>query len=120
MHEELNKKIAEWLGWEFHPDGVHWRMSSGVLGWSILKNLPDFPTSLDACFEYIVPKLNRISIYTDKRIGPKNPDTMTYGGYKATVEVSINNVTQWQEIGEGETPALALCLAVEKLIDATG
>ena len=96
----LNKKIAEWLGWEFHSDGVHWRINPRILGWNILENLPDFPNDIKACLDYIMPKLNRASI------------AYSLGGYQAMVQ--LENGGKW-ETAENKNPALALCRAVEKL-----
>ena len=104
-NEELNKKIVKWLGWEFHSDGKHWRMKSDVLGWSVMANLLDFPNDIRACLDYIMPKLNRASI------------AYSLGGYQAMVQ--LENGGKW-ETAENKNHALALCRAVEKLIDATG
>ena len=100
MNEELRNKIAKWLGWEFHADGVHWRSSPDVLGCSVLENLPDFPNDLNACFEYTVPKLKYFSLYYDRGLGWL---------------ISIDDKNR-VEMASEESPALALCRAVEKLI----
>ena len=61
---ELNKKVAEWCGifwgWADNPetmrneDGWYVKMSDESCR---QVELPDFPNDLNACFEYIVPKL---------------------------------------------------------------
>ena len=112
MHEELKEKIAKWLGWEFHSDGVHWRMSSGILGWSLLENLPNFPNDISACFERIEPKIKSLDCYWQINAG--GPGCIA----------SIRKRSEWRTgrteyISEAETAALAFCLAVEKLIDAS-
>ena len=102
--KELNKKIAEWLGWEFHSDGVHWRINPRILGWSILENLPDFPNDIRACFEHIAPKLTE-TVLKDDRLGVE-------------VMFSAGIVYDGKDyFSFGDTISLAFCLAVEKLID---
>ena len=93
-HEALAKKIAEWLGFKFdywiYPDSRKWR-------------LPDFTTSLDACFEYIVPKLKLMYL-------------TIWEGFEVHLAIRTPNDRYKVYIGKAETPALALCRAVEKLI----
>ena len=43
--EELNKKIAEWVGYQKSVDGVGWWYPAGL---SKTLELPPFTTSLDA------------------------------------------------------------------------
>ena len=101
--EELNKKIAKWCGWSCmvhiaHPDcNGHWHFGGDF------DNIPpDFTTSLDACFEYIVPKLETIGSICFNR---------TYnGGWQADLGHACF-------FANAETPAIALCRAMEKLID---
>ncbi len=110
MAEELNKKIAEWLGWEFNATGERFRFHSGASGWLYSRHLPKFTTSFDACFGYIVPKLDSVLIDCKKKPRPlykKLPPCHVYVGKKEVGYFSAG----------AETPALALCRAVEKLID---
>ena len=68
----------------------------------IWEKVPDFPHSLDACFEHLVPKLTTILIQSE-----------------------YLEEEYWAVVGDGakeydageETPALALCKAIGKLID---
>ena len=93
--EELNRKIAEWCGWKpriNYNDPV-----------TSEEHPPDFTTSLDACFEYIVPKLLR--------------DGHDFALYNTSERFAVEILPEFDEAVESETPALALCLAVEKLID---
>lgn len=93
--EELNNKLAEWVEFEmqerhgiYQPclkDGIQYMMP------------PDFIGSLDACFQWLVPKL--------KQEMPEDEFLQFVGRMAVIVFVS-------------ETPALALCLAIERLIDA--
>ena len=88
--EQLNKKLAKWAGFEFvnyrywlYPDGTYH------------KELPNFPQSLDACFEWLMQK-------------PKSKVFL--------VLWAMDVVCDWAE-GKEPRPALALCLAIEKLIN---
>lgn len=90
--QELNKKLAEWAGLE------------DALG---LDRVPNFTHSLDACFKWLVPRASE-------------------DGYE--VAISTEGKDCYGELfgqGQGdhlqadvETPALALCLAIEKLIES--
>jgi len=71
----------------------------------------DFTHSLDACFEWLVPKV----VCTIKWIELKSGDL----GHRARI-MRLEMYTEPQIEYEGfdrETPALALCKAIEKLID---
>ncbi len=96
---ELNKKIAEWCGIE------KW------------KPLPQFDRNLNACFKYIVPKLQvadisiEITCYrggSDKAFGVITRDWSVCD--IVHTESTYNYVS-------GDSLPLALCRAVEKLID---
>ncbi|GAI69687.1 unnamed protein product [marine sediment metagenome] len=100
--EELNKKIAVWLGWEFASNGKKYRLSPEASGWGRIDLLPKFTESLDACFKYIVPKLESYMI-KQNIWGTEHHCWIMFGGKPAT--------------SSEETPALAFCKAVEKLID---
>ena len=94
MNEELNKKIALWLGgglaryYKANPNGLE-------------PNHAYFTHSLDACFEYIVPEI-------EKRFG--------WQEYYRFLLKWITDFTGPPSLAN--PPALALCRAVEKLIDA--
>jgi hypothetical protein len=105
--EELNKKLAEWAGFEkklAFESGKHkfyWHVSPGGEEADV-----QFTTSLDACFKWLVP-----------RVTPSNE-----------VQIIIPPNTEKRFIavighGEGieaDTPALSLCKAIEQLIDGEG
>ena len=102
--EELNKKLAEWAGFQekwgeiIAPNGAIW--------WE--NELPNFTQSLDACFKWLVPRLWICNITLEE-------------GIFWDVHVSIPDYHGRNKHGSGqalsENPALALCLAIEKLID---
>ncbi len=100
--EELNAKIAEWLGFtigeypepRLTPDEKAWYDPKGMF-FSGLKHFMDFPNDIDACFRYIVPKLREIMSEEDF--------AQFITKIAVIIFVSLN-------------PALELCRAVEKLI----
>ena len=114
--EELNKKIAEWAGFHFYPEcecirckGICWGESEKTYGedgqWHFV--LPQFTRSLDACFQYIVPKLKFLQL-RGKYIS---------GNWEVAIVVREGRYEPETVGGSADTPALAFCKAVEKLID---
>ncbi len=118
--QELNRKIAEWCGlkwfwnhnpeckcgakddddsarsWQVKKDG-EWKLATRFWNEDI-----SFTTSLDSCFEYIVPKLHAWELHN----------------INDTIYATVCREDQtFPDVGKAETPALALCRAVEKLID---
>ena len=113
---ELNKKLAEWAGFKFFPPiesgAIDVIDPNGSLYLSPSKiAMPDFTTSLDACFKWLVPKLD-YPVLLSSHIG-----TDKVIRYSCLIEVC--DVPHPWEYGVSliETPALALCKAIEKLID---
>jgi len=103
MHEELNKKLAEWAGFCDAHSGTS---KAGISYWQPGKYphkapCPRFTESLDACFEYLVPKLYYIEI--------KSASNVPF----VSVKISHENRDYY---GKHEIPALAICLAIEKII----
>ncbi len=100
----LNKKLAEWAGWEYrecNPNHPQLKNSEYGMGWfhpdsniGSFKPL-DFTHSLDAIFKWLVPKLDE------------------YDRMEILMGWAYNVVSLEDE------PALALCLAIERLIDET-
>jgi len=125
-YEVLNKKLAEFAGFKERgmsyvgiwlwvaPEEVESfdKVAKGQEGKKYAEmpekanhyNLPAFTKSLDACFKWLVPKLLEASTDVDLA----NTDK----GWAFIVIDSEGEIG-----GEAETPALALCLAIEKLID---
>jgi len=112
----LNKKLAEWAGWKDITDSPFGMIAFDPLekqGAVLYKrNVPDFTQSLDACFKWLVPKmlesLRPVSILAYPVSG-KYPNI----GFHCELNGSAKD-----HYAEAGTPALALCLAIEKLIDA--
>ena len=120
MNEELNKKLAKWVGFKevkskdcyapqtehgkAHPDSIC-HIEYPDIG--ICTEFPDFTDSLDACFKWLVPQLNNseLTSFHKSSLTPK---------YHFICGAITDGNTYWSY---GETPALALCLAIERLID---
>jgi len=112
----LNKKIAEWVGFSIgpYPDP---RIGENEQAWfdpngnflSGLNNFIDFLQSLDACYQYIEPKLRPKTIISET-FKYKNKWKHSY-----CILSNIQSGGLW--CAEDVNPALAFCLATEKLID---
>ena len=98
MNEVLNKKLAEW---------------AGLSGVKYDAPCPKFTESLDACFKWLVPKLIGDYQYTLAMTTDVDDESResTY-----TFDLSSDPLVIDAESTD-KTPALALCLAIEKLID---
>ena len=127
MNEQELKQLAEWAGFTkpipsvpldqldelekeiyndfwIYPDGTN--TLDHVTEKLVSHGLPYFPKSLDACFKWLVPKLEEWSIASDYTHSQME-------GYIATATVTKPFS---HNVAHAETPALALCLAIEKLI----
>ena len=115
MNEELNKKLAEWVGFKQHkyrkpicnhePRCSYWQSPEGDHWYG---ELPNFTESLDACMKWLGPKVLRdakyLIIITQTLVQSR--------GYIRPVQSG----KQYDAV-DNHSPALALCLAMEKLID---
>jgi len=98
MHEKLNKTLAKWAGVEEHKVYIHDPMDYPEHKQILVgSSYPRFTDSLDACFRELVPKVEGISI------------TATIDGWECDIHLG-------DYVAEAETPSLAVCLAIEKLI----
>jgi len=101
QEKELNKKLAEWAGLPYKP--VDFGLPYNEGGY----DLPDFTQSLDACFKWLVPKIARevadIDLSTDREA--------MYKLFSLWIELF------WTLREQPISLALALCLAIEKLVD---
>lgn len=117
--EELKQNLGIWAGFRFvsyskWSDAV--ALEEGKAYWvypdnSTHKSLPNFPHSLDACFEWLIPKLNEQGLRLHQLSRPAGraqmkPYFCCIGG-------------KWLPYytADEETPALALCRAIEKRVD---
>ena len=109
--QELNKKLARWIGFKSNEPDKEWgrwilwgepapktliqkRIASGNLNAGLC-----FTQSLDRCFKWLEPKLDDWKLQKDK-------DAVIAG-------VWLDNK---YENDRNKNPALAFCLALEKLI----
>lgn len=100
--DERNKKLAEWAGVEKQRVGVpdHKLM--------FRECYPNFTESLDACFKWLEPKLSNYNMC--KGLEPGKP---VFGQHIAEVW----SLTHGYSKAYSKEPALAFCLAIEKLMD---
>lgn len=122
---ELNRKLAEWTG----AQGVCWSCKGDTLAYSsmgvcsVCKGTgkiplanrficPNFTSSLDACFGWLVPKLHALQYSLYAHIG-KTLTTWVLSPYVSTPGSKSHEA-------QDENPTLALCLAIEKLIARLG
>ena len=104
---QVNKKLAEWAGFR-----TYLQMGNGSYygvyepnGDIKVADFPDFTNSLDACFKWLVPKIWSLNcIIFDQS-----------GAMICQHEVAESSAKD--TLGEAEPYSLALCLAIEKLID---
>ena len=107
--KELNEKLAKWVG--FKPclqDGCVELLvfNEGESDEAVL--IIPFTESLDACFKWLVPKLDNTYTYA-LYFWDGDWIAEIHGKGKYAQTDSFNDGTK--------TPALALCKAIEKLID---
>ncbi len=125
---ELNKKLAEWAGftYKFGGEWNYERYKSTNAWWESPKedkfrDVPNFAQSLDACFQWLVPKFgNRVEVKF--RHGYPYMDTLTCEVWRHPKENDGKNVMEEVYIPTTTSNppdyfAVALCLATEKLID---
>ena len=122
MNKELNKKLAEWAGfikassgwvegvWKFPFDGTN----MGSMVDQSYQVLPDFTSSLDACFKWLVPKLDSLGWYLTLRSHVYSRDLVRNPDYEAALATGSERI---RITAHDFNSALALCLAIEKLID---
>ena len=107
-NEELNRKLAEWAGFHKRDPKISvdwWRPDGDYEG----SKLPNFTQSLDACREWLVPKLRHYELRDSQ------------DKHQAYVNICVTFLEHGEfppyESSRAETPALAFCLAIEKLIN---
>lgn len=97
--KKLNDKLLEFVG--FRRDG-ELRVVCPAPSYKVIPT-PDFTDpefGIAYCFKWLVPKLGYFCLQTEDS-----------GGFYADVSIG----EEYAEYYQAETPALALCLAVEKL-----
>ena len=103
--QELNKKLAEWAGLVENRYTHDWFVEGFEAHSVNIGKLPNFTQSLDACFKWLWRKA--IQTLADIDL--------------SSIEEAIHKLFYlWateRVIRLNDEPALALCLAIEKLID---
>ena len=116
--DELNKKMLEFAGFELKPTIMSWRTmdwpdyswhtpSGEVLDESML---PDFPHDLNACMKRLVPLLIKLE--------PKvwmSLSQVSIVSFAAMLKANTDDkLIGWAVEND---PALALCKAIERMVD---
>jgi len=102
--QKLNKKLAEWAGWIPYASGMNYG-ECWLDGNGYYHEHPNFTNSLDVCFKWLWDKTVQELADIDL----------------SSIEEAVHKLfqlwaTEWVTDLHNE-PALALCLAIEKLID---
>ncbi len=113
--EKLNRKLAEWVGFElkkvqcvgliyYEQEQECWYYKGREYGF----NIPLFTKSLDACDKWLMPKLTSFSLVM---MGHNDPELV---GHYVSIRVHKTIYS-----AEAKSFALALCQAIEKLVDGS-
>jgi len=122
MYEELKRKMGEFAEFRYEPDLPYYyskilvgedgsfikeekQIGYWVKDGMAYRELPDFTESLDACFEWLVPDHDISSI------------KFTYLDDDVLCRITTVSGNEFGGLAPQEQDALALCLAIEKLID---
>ncbi len=104
---DLNIKLAGWVGLKrrecIFPGAQVW------YDLEFTRGVPDFTASLDTCFKLLIPRLDHWDIWN----GVPRVSRSVRGSNNAEVWLGCSYGHAYSE----ESAALALCFAVEKLID---
>jgi len=123
---ELNRKLAEWVGFTSYNPDSEWSMWTlrgapdsktliqKIIGRGCLYRGLNFTHSLDACVEWLVPKLleNKWKVRLSWSGNPPGKPAVHLSCWDA----KYTKQTRPQISIVAETPSLALCKAIEKLI----
>ena len=118
MNEELNKKLAEWAGFYVDKYGL-WKtpnsepyVEDGFGCWLIA---PRFTESLDACFKWLVPKANEVGWRL--RLIQRPESRLHWAAHLIEYGKAVNKQDRGQLCAFSEASPLAICLAIEKLME---
>lgn len=114
--KELNEKLAKFAGFEtlaekewFQPDRKYLRY---VYPTGQKKSLlPNFTSSLNACFKWLVPKVVTTIRWVELKSG-----NLGYEAKIVRLEMYVEPQVEYEDFDK-DSPALALCKAIEQLID---
>ena len=113
--QELKRKLAERAGFTYREVGVYMgeTLDTPIIQWDSPDGrrnimLPDFPHSLDACFKWLVPEV-------DKNF---KVQSIQFYYHKDGVECWVVTALEcYVGSADKKEEALALCRAIEQLID---
>ena len=109
---ELNEKLAKWAGVlisiESWPDEEPTMYVYDTEQENLIGECSPFTESLDACFKWLVPKCGSVWIETGS--GEEGPFH--------SVHIYAEKESTWTYNTGGPNAALALCRAIEKMIDS--
>ena len=125
--QELNRKLLEWAGFRLEATGVNreipvWIEPAGKIPSTPMEyyfggvnyGLPDLTQSLDTCFKWLVPAWNREARPLNDWI--ENIIFCFMAGTLHRCQIQRFDYDGEDTWADAESPALALCLAFEKLI----
>lgn len=122
--DKLKKKLAEWAGFKEgkEPRGIDDALAGYRFCWvypdySRHNYLPDFPNDLNACFKWLVPKLYSIIQVEEISFAKEHNQDLAMVLWW-TGDHAVDTYGCGVYSAHAETLALALCLAIEKLIDS--
>ena len=110
----LNHELLIWVGFTL-TNGV-WSYPDGV---TVDNGVPYFPESLDACFKWLVPKMLKGDYphLTEIIFDPTMCEIEMYTYYLRYDSLHDDGCVEREESqGYAQEPALAFCLAIQKLI----
>ena len=128
---ELNEKLARWAGftqtdikksyyWDLGERYAKWIPPSKEYG----IKLPDFTSDLNACFRWLVPKLREImdnletlTSLEDITFNYEDKEVIAYISYWPITGNEVADNYMATKEGKGDSEALALCLAIEQMMD---
>ena len=119
---ELNEKLLKFAGFtnskalDSDRMPLWWYPAKGA---TVRENrLPNFLISLDACFKWLVPKLREVIKLEGIEFCSENDgeDLVCITFWPETGNKIADNYMDMRQ-GMAETPTLALCKAIEQLID---
>ena len=113
---ELNEKLAKWAGfsvmsWQTYPNRPHRiiKMPDGEVGsWELI----DFRNDLNACFKWLVPELLKRNFYIGIGAEKSGWECWIFEGEP----IEGDPFQEYEVKVLADTPALAICKAIEQLI----
>ncbi len=112
--DDLNIKLAKWVGFKEYVAG--WQSPNDGRMVYDKASLPYFTESLDACMKWLIPKLQLLGHTMEL-------EALECKGYKFTIFPTIQSRRSDEAFVEpiassdNDSPAMAVCNAIEQFID---